>query len=170
MYFLSQIAQYFQAKPAIHDYCFVMPNHRSCKFLERELDMASRGVYLMPQVMTITDFMSSLTGKVVVKPVEALFLLYQCYTRIAGNEDYKFDKFVYWGNVVLNDFNDVDLDIELGDELKFPIVEFPFTPLGDIGPKFELAFRAEQKKNGHGRAEMLLHGCFVCSVIQISQC
>lgn len=109
MYFLSQIAQYFQAKPAIHDYCFVMPNHRSCKFLERELDMASRGVYLMPQVMTITDFMSSLTGKVVVKPVEALFLLYQCYTRIAGNEDYKFDKFVYWGNVVLNDFNDVDM-------------------------------------------------------------
>ncbi len=107
--FLRQVAQYFQAKPAIHDYCFVMPNHRSCKFLERELDMASSGVYLMPEVMTITDFLSSLTGDVVVKPVEALFLLYKCYTRIEGNKDYNFDKFVYWGNVVLNDFNDVDM-------------------------------------------------------------
>lgn len=107
--FLSQVAQYFQSKPAIHDYCFVMPNHRSCKFLERELDIASGGVYLMPQVMTITDFLASLTGSVPVKPVEALFLLYKCYTRIAGNENYEFDKFVYWGNVVLNDFNDVDM-------------------------------------------------------------
>ncbi len=106
--FLRQVAQYFQAKPAIHDYCFVMPNHRSCKFLERELDLASHGVYLMPQVTTITDFLASLTGSVPVKPVEALFMLYQCYTRIEGNENYEFDKFVYWGNVVLNDFNDVD--------------------------------------------------------------
>ena len=107
--FLRQIAQYFQAKPDIHNYCFVMPNHRSCKFLERELDLASDGVYLMPEVMTITDFLSSLTDKVPVKPVEALFLLYQCYTSIAGNENYEFDKFIYWGNVVLNDFNDVDM-------------------------------------------------------------
>lgn len=109
--FLRQVAQYFQAKPAIHDYCFVMPNHRSCKFLERELDLASRGVYLMPQVMPITDFLASLTGNVPVKPVEALFLLYKCYTRIPGNENYEFDKFVYWGNVVLNDFNDVDMSL-----------------------------------------------------------
>lgn len=107
--FLCQVAQYFQAKPAIHDYCFVMPNHRSCKFLERELDLASHGVYMMPEVVTITDFLASLTGSVPVKPVEALFLLYQCYTRIAGNENYNFDKFIYWGNVVLNDFNDVDM-------------------------------------------------------------
>ncbi len=107
--FLRQVAQYFQAKPAVHNYCFVMPNHRSCKFLERELDLASDGVYLMPEVMTITDFLSSLTDKVPVKPVEALFLLYQCYTSIAGNENYEFDKFIYWGNVVLNDFNDVDM-------------------------------------------------------------
>ena len=107
--FLRQVAQYFQDKPAIHDYCFVMPNHRSCKFFERELDLASKGVYLMPEVVTITDFLSSLTDSVPVRPVEALFLLYQCYTRIPGNENYKFDKFIYWGNVVLNDFNDVDM-------------------------------------------------------------
>ena len=107
--FLRQVAQYFQSKSAIHDYCFVMPNHRSCKFLERELDLASDGVYLMPEVITITDFLASLTDRVPVKPVEALFLLHQCYTSIAGNENYEFDKFIYWGNVVLNDFNDVDM-------------------------------------------------------------
>jgi len=107
--FLRQIAQYFQSKPGLHDYCFVLPNHRSCKFFERELDMAATKTYLMPEVKTITDFVTSLTGSVVVKPVEALFVLYKCYTAIKGNEDYPFDKFIYWGNVVLNDFNDVDM-------------------------------------------------------------
>ena len=122
--FLRQVAQYFQAKPAIHDYCFVMPNHRSCKFLERELDMASHGVYLMPKVMTITDFLASLTGSVQVRPVEALFILYQCYKRIAGNENYEFDKFVYWGNIVLNDFNDVDMYLVKAEKLFRNVEEY----------------------------------------------
>lgn len=107
--FLRQVAQYFQDRPGLQDYCFVMPNHRSCKFFERELDLAADKVYIMPEVKTVTDFITSLSGSVVVRPVEALFLLYKCYTRIKGNENYEFDRFIYWGNVVLNDFNDVDM-------------------------------------------------------------
>lgn len=107
--FLRQIAQYFHGKPDLHNYRFVLPNHRSCKFFERELDIAHNGVYLSPEVMTITDFVVDMTKSVPVNPVEALFILYKCYTAIEGNEDYPFDKFIYWGNVVLNDFDDVDM-------------------------------------------------------------
>lgn len=107
--FLRQVAQYFQERSGLQDYCFVFPNHRSSKFFERELDLASDKVYLMPEIKTVTDFIASLSNKAVVKPVEALFLLYKCYTRIKGNENYDFDRFIYWGNVVLNDFNDVDM-------------------------------------------------------------
>ncbi len=107
--FLRQVAQYFHRNGINNDYCFVLPNHRSCSFLERELDLASNGPYLMPRVITITDFVTLLAQLEPVPPVEAIFILYKCYTAIAGNEDYPFDKFVYWGNVLLGDFNDVDM-------------------------------------------------------------
>ena len=107
--FLGQVAQYFHAKGNVHDYCFVLPNHRSCKFFERELDLNAQGVYLMPEVMPINEFVGRLSKSVSVNMIDSLFILYKCYTSLAGNEDYPFDKFVYWGNVLLNDFNDVDM-------------------------------------------------------------
>jgi RecB family exonuclease len=107
--FLRQVASYFHGKENVQDYCFVLPNHRSCKFFERELDLTSSGAFLMPEVMPVSDFVGRLSGSVPVNQIDALFLLYKCYTSLAGNEDYPFDKFVYWGNVLLNDFNDVDM-------------------------------------------------------------
>ncbi len=107
--FLRLVAQHYHDCGNVHDYCFVFPNHRSCKFFERELDLTSSSPYLMPEVKTITDFVTSLSGLVAVTPIDALFTLYKCYIGHEGNEDYPFDKFVYWGNVVLNDFNDVDM-------------------------------------------------------------
>lgn len=108
--FLRQIAKYFQDKGNVQDYCFVLPNHRSCKFFERELDNTSNGVFLMPEIMTISDFIAKLSRGVVVNQVDALFTLYQCYISLTGEKNYDFDRFVYWGNVVLNDFNDVDMN------------------------------------------------------------
>lgn len=107
--FLRQVAQYFHEKGNLEDYCFVMPNHRSCKFFERELDLTASGVFLTPDMMPINEFVARLSGDVLVNTIDALFILYKCYTSLAGNEDYPFDKFVYWGNVLLNDFNDVDM-------------------------------------------------------------
>lgn len=108
---LRQIAQYFHQRPGLHDHCFVMPNHRSCKFLERELSLTAQGPFIMPEVLTINDFVSQLAHGVNVNAIDALFILYDCYKSLPGNEDTEFDKFIYWGNVVLNDFNDVDMDL-----------------------------------------------------------
>ena len=107
--FLSQVAQYFHQKGNIHDYCFVLPNHRSCKFFERELDISSKKVFMMPEMMPINDFITRLSGSIAVNAIDAMFILYKCYTSMPGNEEQKFDKFVFWGNVLLNDFNDVDM-------------------------------------------------------------
>ncbi|MBR0023665.1 MAG: PD-(D/E)XK nuclease family protein [Muribaculaceae bacterium] len=108
---LRQIAQYFHEKSNLQDYCFVMPNHRSGKFLERELSLTAKGTFIMPEVLTINDFVSQLSKGVNVDMIDALFLLHKCYTALPGNSGYELDKFVYWGNVVLNDFNDVDMDL-----------------------------------------------------------
>lgn len=107
--FLRQVAQYFQEKGDIGNYCFVLPNRRSCTFLERELDLAAKNAYFMPDIITITDLVTRLSGLTAVPAVEAVFKLYKCYVGLSGNEEYPFDNFVYWANVVLNDFNDVDM-------------------------------------------------------------
>jgi len=107
--FLRQVAQYFRDKEDLSDYCFVMPNHRSCKFMERELEKSIGATFVMPEMLTISDFVTSLSKRVLVSPVEAVFVLYDCYRNLPGNDGYMFDKFVYWGNVLLGDFNDVDM-------------------------------------------------------------
>ena len=107
--FLRQVAQYFQGKGDMGNYCFVLPNRRSCTFLERELDLAAEKAYFMPEIITITDLVTRLSGLTAVTPIEAMFKLYKCYVGMSGNENYPFDNFVYWANVVLNDFNDVDM-------------------------------------------------------------
>lgn len=63
----------------------------------------------MPEIMPVNEFVERLSGGIPVNTVDALFYLYKCYTAIAGNEEYPFDKFVFWANVLLNDFNDVDM-------------------------------------------------------------
>jgi hypothetical protein len=131
--FLRQVAQYYHSKGNVHNYCFVLPNHRSCKFFERELELSSNGPILMPEVKTITDFVTSLSGLVAVSPVDALFELFKCYTAISGNEDYSFDQFVYWGNVVLNDFNDVDMYLVDAKEIFTNVREYKEIQANYIG-------------------------------------
>lgn len=109
--FLRGVAQYFHSHGNFSNYCFVLPNHRSCTFFERELDLASESAFIMPHIMTITDFATRVAGLVPVPMVDSLFRLYKCYVAMSGNENYLFDKFVYWGNVLLKDFNDVDMSL-----------------------------------------------------------
>ena len=109
--FLREVAQYFHSHGNFSNYCFVLPNHRSCTFFERELDLAAENAFIMPHIMTITDFATRVAGLVPVPMVDSLFRLYKCYVAMSGNENYPFDKFVYWGNVLLKDFNDVDMSL-----------------------------------------------------------
>ena len=110
--FLKQVASYYASTPGLKDYCFVFPNRRSGQFfsmfLEKLQDHSESNI-LHPCITTISDFVAELANEVTPNSVQSLFLLYKAYTVLPGNEDYPFDKFVYWGNVVLSDFNDVDM-------------------------------------------------------------
>ncbi|MBR5102374.1 MAG: hypothetical protein IK092_04560, partial [Muribaculaceae bacterium] len=107
--FLKSLAQYFTPQTDLRDTCFVFPNRRSGQFFERELQIANKSTMMLPKVTTISDFVADVTGELAVPQVEALFVLYQAYCELIGDTDYPFDKFVYWGSVVLTDFDDVDM-------------------------------------------------------------
>lgn len=108
--FLKVVADHYNnCDKNISNYCFVFPNRRSSRFFQNYLEEGSPKVRLQPHITTITDFVTDITGDIAATPIESIFSLYQAYLEISGNEDYEFDKFIFWGNIILSDFNDVDM-------------------------------------------------------------
>ena len=108
--FLSLVARAFIEHHAaeLHNFCFVFPNRRSSVFFIEQLSQLADRPMLSPCVTNITDFLSELTDSVEPSKIEQLFILYREYCRIMGDRAEPFDRFSYWGDIILNDFNDVD--------------------------------------------------------------
>ena len=115
--FLQQVARHYLEAQGLEDYCFVFPNRRSGQFfahyLQQELvaaDMRS-GValpHLMPRVTPINDLVAELTGTVAATDIEMMFALYDAYCQTMGDAAQEFDKFIYWAQLIISDFNDID--------------------------------------------------------------
>ena len=113
--FLQQVAEaYYQAGPHdLIDYCFVFPNKRSGTFFNHYLrDLARRDnlSLAMPEIATIGDLTASMVTLTEASRIEQLFTLYGAYSEIIGEEEgVDFDRFMFWGEMILSDFDDVDL-------------------------------------------------------------
>jgi len=137
--FLEQIARAYLANEHdnLMEYCFVMPNKRSATFLSHhfaELSHAADNALIQPAIITISDLVSDNTPWVEASRIELLFLLYNVYRKTVieaygdtGTLDEQqrksledaidFDKFQYWGEILINDFNDVDKYLVNAEEL-----------------------------------------------------
>ena len=93
----------------LRNYCFIFPNRRSGVFFTKELEELSMGkITILPEVTSIAQFVSDITDSVEITKIESLLLLYREYCKIMGDNADTFDKFSYWGDTILNDFNDTD--------------------------------------------------------------
>ena len=107
--FLRQVAEFYRDVNDIEDYCFVFPNRRSGQFFEKELSECFTTMHMMPRICTMQELLEELTPKVRVNPIEAIFTLYQAYSEVFGDKAESMDHFIYWSNIIINDFNDVDM-------------------------------------------------------------
>ena len=107
--FLSLVARAFIADPDLHKTLFVLPNRRSCTFLRNELHLAARRSMIMPGIVTISDFVAEQSNLVEADRVELLFALFNAYKSLKGTQNVTFERFLYWGDTILNDFNDIDM-------------------------------------------------------------
>lgn len=107
--FLYQVAALFfrEYGAGIHRLAFVFPNRRAGLFFRKYLSEISGKPLFSPSVMTINDLFMRLSGKRPADKVRMLFRLYEAYTRRCGPRE-SFDEFVYWGEMLLNDFDDID--------------------------------------------------------------
>jgi len=91
--------------------CFVFPNRRSSIFFRKYLGQKSHIPLLCPKLLTINDLFGELSNLEKVDKIEALWRLYRHYASLMwpGSEPKEsFDEFVFWGDVLLNDFDDID--------------------------------------------------------------
>lgn len=120
---LHEIARYYVGKDAhaLANYCFIFPNKRSGIFFSHYLAIEAdrAGLPLIhPEIITISDFVAEVSESIEASRIEQLFIMYRCYREVLeknsaanGSEtpvEVDFNKFRYWGDVLLSDFTDVD--------------------------------------------------------------
>lgn len=117
MKFLKQVADYYTGDPErrrdLGSYTFVFPNKRSAMHMRKYLKDSIDTIGFMPKLVTITSFTQEFSARPLGSPSELLFILYDCYRRVLarkGRADQArdFDTFIFWGNIALHDFSDVD--------------------------------------------------------------
>ena len=108
--FLMQVARHYFKGQDIQDTCFVFPNRRSMVFFRKYLsDLVGGGdqPLRMPPMYTINDFFCHLYGAQVTDRLRLLTRLYSCYCSLYPKAE-PLDRFIFWGDVMLGDFDDVD--------------------------------------------------------------
>ena len=107
--FLYRIAQtyYSQYKESISDLTFVFPNRRAGLFFQRYISLIAAKPIFSPEILTINECFSMASHWQTADRMSNLFRLYRIYIEQSGSDE-SFDSFVFWGEMLLSDFDDVD--------------------------------------------------------------
>ncbi|WP_143961740.1 PD-(D/E)XK nuclease family protein [Litoribacter populi] len=106
--FLRNTAQdILQSYPSLKEVTVVLPNRRAGLFFTQHLGKIIDKPQWLPEVKTIEDLFYGYAGNRPADNLTLIFELYKVYKKIhPAPED--FDRFYYWGEMILKDFNDLD--------------------------------------------------------------
>lgn len=107
--FLKQVAVAFRDDISTDpkSLCFVFPNKRAAVFFRQYLSEQCDKPVFSPKLMTMNELFCGLSPFRQPDRISLLQKLYRCYVDITSSKE-TFDEFVYWGDMILADFNDVD--------------------------------------------------------------
>lgn len=123
--FLYSVAEAYLKNEAnsLGDMCFVFPNKRSVTFFNHYLSAIIKNTsleggapVLHPHTTTIVEFTERFSsGFAPADRIEMIFILYDVYRKIvrqqigeAESAKIDFNRFVYWADILIQDFDDVD--------------------------------------------------------------
>ena len=113
--FLNNIAEAYAADPDVLSYAFIFPNVRSKRYFATRLVAAGIDEFKADKLcLTLAQLVEKGSGLTRVSSERLIFLLYRAYCDVSeqfGDQAPKiqeFDRFRYWGQIILNDFSDVD--------------------------------------------------------------
>ena len=110
--FLKQVALHYFDAGRLDQRCFVFPNRRSAVFFRKYLGEVIRDSGLprplvAPTCLTINDFFYQVYGGDLIDRIRLLLGLYDCYRELYPKAE-ALDEFIFWGEIILADFDDVD--------------------------------------------------------------
>ena len=107
--FLYRIANTFYKnyEVQISDFTFVFPNRRAGLFFQHYLSEIAAKPIFSPTILTINDCFAAASSWQSADKLSMLFRLYRIYIE-HSKRDETFDSFVFWGEMLLSDFDDVD--------------------------------------------------------------
>ena len=125
--FLRQVAAHYLATD-IQDTCFIFPNRRSAVFFRKYVgDLLREGGALRPMhapmSLTINDFFYRVYGDEVTDRIRLLLELHESYKAVYPKAE-GLDEFIFWGEVILGDFDDVDKFLVDAEDLFTDVADF----------------------------------------------
>jgi hypothetical protein len=107
--FLKHIATdlYSRYKDDISKLCIVFPNRRASLYFKKYLSELTDKPIWAPATTTINELMQQISGLTTADNIKLLFELYRIYKQVKKSEE-SFDDFYFWGEMMLNDFDDID--------------------------------------------------------------
>ncbi len=107
--FLEKIAikLYTENGKDLHNHCLVFPNRRAGLYFLKYLSAEISHPIWTPSIVTINELFHSFSGLNSADNEILLFELYKVYRKIKKSPE-SFDDFFFWGDMLLNDFDDID--------------------------------------------------------------
>ena len=117
MKFLAEIAKIYLDQYAgfEEEVTIVFPNRRAGLFFQKYLSSLVIDPVWSPRISSIEDFIKGLSNLQSGDRLDLIFDLYKVFTSINKSKE-DFDRFYYWGNIMLQDFDEIDkflIDAEL---------------------------------------------------------
>lgn len=110
--FLESVARYIMAAGNDHrDTLMLFPNKRAIIYMRGYLKRYATGPVVMPRMRTLRSFLEDATALKPASRVEQIFDLYDAYCEVALEHEQtvmSFDRFRFWGDMLLKDFDDID--------------------------------------------------------------
>jgi len=107
--FLQNITQdlYSRYGSGISELCIVFPNRRAGLYFKKYLSELTDKPLWAPATTTVNELIQEISGLVVADNMKLLFELYSIYKKVKKSDE-SFDDFYFWGEMMLNDFDDID--------------------------------------------------------------
>ena len=108
-YFLENIARslYSEFGNTLNHHCLVFPNRRAGLYFMKYLAAGISKPVWVPAIYTVNDLFKSYSDLQTASNEVLLFELYKVYRRIKKSPE-SFDDFYFWGDMLLDDFDDID--------------------------------------------------------------
>lgn len=109
MKFLEEIAELILRKytESSGELTLVFPNRRAGLFFQKYISAKVNKPTWSPEIVSIEEFIKNLSNLKSADKFDLIFELYQVFNKLNNSKE-SFDRFYYWGNIMLQDFDELD--------------------------------------------------------------